>query len=577
MRLQRSDYTAIDALYRISSIVNGTEDPTEALNIILDEVVSVLKASSASISLINPETNTLNIEVNTGLPADRTSMSLPLGKGITGWVAQRGEPALVADVSKESRYVAVKSSIRSEMAVPMEDQGTVIGVVNVDSEEIGAFSEQDLKLLTLLTNEAAKVVSRLWIIRQLKAKASQLQSLINIAGRMVAKTELAEILVDIVRESRRLFKCRMCALYLLSPDGKQLSLKALVGDDDETISFSETLALPDCVMGTVVHLQKPVETASVTRTEEHHFAAFEQRDALHAMLSVPVTFEEEPIGVLNAYTGHPHRFNNDEKRLLSTVGQLGAVAIQNARLYNRVFSSEESLRKTEKLTTLGLLAAEIAHEIRNPLTVIKLLFDAMDLQFPDHDVRRQDATVISEKLNQLEEIVSRVLQFGKTRQDMHARWEVDAVIEDTILLVRLKLKQNRIAIIHKASTPPLHVQCNKGQIQQMLLNLILNATEAIIQKSGAQGRASHSRITIDTSQREIAGVDMAYVTMKDSGAGIAEEIREHIFDSFLTGKKDGTGLGLAICKRILKSHRGDIELIDSGPDGTTFAFWLPIA
>ena len=139
------------------------------------------------------------------------------------------------------------------------------------------------------------------------------------------------------------------------------------------------------------------------------------------MLATPIVFNNEVIGLLNAYTTHQHRFNNDEKKVFATLAQLGAIAIQNARLYARIFSSEESLRQNEKLTTLGMLAAEIANEIRNPLTVIKLLFESLELQFEPNDDRQTDVAVIGEKINHLEAIVSRVLDFGRNGQNMHSR------------------------------------------------------------------------------------------------------------------------------------------------------------
>ena len=99
------------------------------------------------------------------------------------------------------------------------------------------------------------------------------------------------------------------------------------------------------------------------------------------MIGCPILWEGKVIGMLAAYSDKVHRVNNDEKRILTTLASFGAVAIQNLRLYSLMFENEEHLQKNDKLITLGLLAAEIAHEIRNPLTVIKLLFSSLDLKF----------------------------------------------------------------------------------------------------------------------------------------------------------------------------------------------------
>src|SRR5207248_7952447 len=110
---------------------------------------------------------------------------------------------------------------------------------------------------------------------------------------------------------------------------------------------------------------------------------------------------------LNVYTGQPYSFSNEEVRILSALAELSAIAIEKARLYERVVDVEEQLRQNEKLSALGLLAAEVAHEIRNPLTVLKMLYHSLDLKFPEEDARAEAPRVIEEKMQHLNRIVEK--------------------------------------------------------------------------------------------------------------------------------------------------------------------------
>lgn len=562
MDTRDTEKTAIDSLYHISSLVSNTDDPKVALKFILEEIVRVLKPNSASISLINPDNNRLELEVSKGLPEDWTDLDLALGQGITGWTALHGRAIIVPDVREEPRYISVRPEIRSEMAVPMEDRGMIIGVVNVDSETVNAFSEDSLKILTLLTNEASRGISRLWLIKQLRTKANQLESLINMGQGLVGKLDAEEIMASLAREGRQLLDCHSCALFLSTQDKKEIKLHKMFGREG-ALEIEHSIPVNNSAVSAAIHRKKQVEVTDLSFTEENNFLEVIQQEGLTSMLCSPIVFGDEVIGVLNAYTRKKHRFNNDEKKVFATLSSLGAIAIQNARLYSRVFTSEESLRRNEKLTTLGMLAAEIAHEIRNPLTVIKLLFDSLDLEFPEEDARQTDVNVIGEKLDSLEEIVERVLSFGKSREGMHSRQDLSNLVRDTLRLVRLKLHQQKIELHFQPHTEAILMEVNKGQIQQVMLNLILNATQAM-----PDGGTIRIETSIDDGNAELAIID--------NGSGIPEELQNKIFESFLTDRPDGTGLGLSISKRILRSHRGDIELKHSKPGNTCFRFWIPL-
>ena len=562
VELEFSDKKAVDALYRISKLSAKEKNPVEALEGILDEVISLFGASSASISLINADSDKLLIEVERGLSKESKGFELPMGVGITGWVAMYGEPFLSPDVSKEEKYFQLDDRVKSEMAAPLLEGGRTVGALNVDALEEDAFNESDLRLLVLMANEASRVLENMWMIQQLRRKAEQLQTLVLVGQDIAGKHEVEEVLSTITREALLLLDCKLSAFFLYD-EQKDLLLLHSLQDKNRTRLMEESLKPADSILGTSLRSHRQVQTRDLLRTEEHHFISLIRDENLHSMLVSPVVYKDDPIGVLSLYLDSQHRFNDDEKLIARALADLGAIAVQNARLYGRVFDSEESLRKSERLTTLGTLAAEIAHEIRNPLMVIRLLFDSLNLVEADEQKNR-DLSVIREKLDHLEQIAGRILDFGKSREAFRTKLSLQEIINDAVLLVRLKLKQSQVVLEIDEFEDVLIVYVDKGQIQQALLNLMLNALVAM---------PAGGKLTLKSDKSD---EEKALIFVSDTGSGISPELQGKIFDSFLTGTSEGTGLGLSISKRILKAHDGDLELVESGSDGTVFKISLPI-
>ena len=562
VELEFSDKKAVDALYRISKLSAKEKNPVEALEGILDEVISLFGASSASISLINADSDKLLIEVERGLSKEGKGFELPMGVGITGWVAMYGEPFLSPDVSKEEKYFQLDDRVKSEMAAPLLEGGRTVGALNVDALEEDAFNESDLRLLVLMANEASRVLENMWMIQQLRRKAEQLQTLVLVGQDIAGKHEIEEVLSTITREALLLLDCKLSAFFLYD-EQKDLLLLHSLQDQNGTRLMEESLKPADSILGTSLRSHRQVQTRDLLRTEEHHFISLIRDENLHSMLVSPVVYKDDPIGVLSLYLDSQHRFNDDEKLIARALADLGAIAVQNARLYGRVFDSEESLRKSERLTTLGTLAAEIAHEIRNPLMVIRLLFDSLNLVEADEQ-KNKDLSVIREKLDHLEQIAGRILDFGKSREAFRTKLSLQEIINDAVLLVRLKLKQSQVVLEIDEFEEVLIVYVDKGQIQQALLNLMLNALVAM---------PAGGKLTLKSDKSDEG---KALIFVSDTGSGISPELQGKIFDSFLTGTSEGTGLGLSISKRILKAHDGDLELVESGSDGTVFKISLPI-
>jgi len=553
------------SLYRIGRLAGRALTPDEALSAIVDELMGFFGADRASICLINPDSRLLEPEIIRGYSEGESEVSMEPGRGSSGWAAFHNQSLLVPDFHAPGNPHSGPNEIRCRMTVPMEENGQVHGVINLDRVEPNGFKPDDLEQLEILGNEAAIVLQRLWTMAHLNVKADQLEVLINIGQNLVTKLELDELLLSVARETREISLSRLCTIQLYQSDTRKVSLRASHPVRVPSAGPKE-LDINDSLASAAIKTRRQVEFHRLQSVDFSEVADLPDDPMIQSMLSTPILLDGEVIGVIHIFTNGIHRFANEEKRLLNALASLAAVAIQNSRLYSRIFESEESLRHNEKLTTLGLLASEIAHEIRNPLTVLKLLFGSLNLEFTEEDPRSTDLSIIREKLNQLESIVGRVLSFAKAPGILHARWNLDEIIRETCLLVRLKLHQSKIRMHYHPPVTPLIVNANKGQIQQVLLNLLLNATEAM---------PHGGDVTIRCKEESGKQIRLAAIEIEDTGRGIPNSIRADIFSSFLSGRAEGTGLGLAIVKRIMLSHHGDIEMIRSDPRGTTMKISMP--
>jgi len=556
------------ALYRISQIGSSAFNIRDAFKRIIEEIQILFRPTSASISLISPNSGLLEIEYALGYPADTKDLSLHIGKGITGRVAFNGVATISDDVEQDSRYVRLIDGVKSKMAVPLFSEGQIAGVIDVDSDKVANFTARDLKRLEAVADESITSLQSVWKQKRLITQSDQLKALISVGQKVVSNLELQGLWESITEAALDLTKSRMVTLQLYDENKEQVTMQAIKPPYQEFLSKVETLRLEESMNAAAIRTKRQVEFPNITTPDYLDLKDAPQRDDVVSCLSTPMIYEDRVIGIINIFTRTRHRFPNDEKRLLQAFASLSAAAAQNANLYARVFNSEDLLRKSERLTTLGLLSAEIAHEIRNPLTVIKLLFGSLGLQYDEADPRSKDTQIITEKINQLEEIVSKVLSFGKAPEDLHTVWSIDELIQDTLLLVRLKMQQHRIVLNHKKADSPIRVNASKGQLQQVFLNLIINAAEAM---PDGGTLTIHSAVEGGPDEERLA------VYFTDTGSGIPENIQEKIFESFLTDKPEGTGLGLSIVKRILRTHHGDISVANSSSLGTTLRIELPLA
>ena len=553
-----------ELLARVSQVINSSLEPEKLLNLVIREAVDVMRATSGSLALIEPHTQLLEIQTAIGLSPAARRLKLAIGRGVTGWVAKTGEPLRVPDARTDPRYISVRKDVRSELAVPLIVDGEIIGVLNVDSTRRNAFSADDEALLVALANHAAQVIHNSWLYAAVALNARRLESLFAVARDIISTHDLEEILQHVVRDACALMETKICSLMLLNAARDRLELRACHGASADYLR-KPPLSVDDSLIGNVVRHSKPVQVHNVQHHGAYQHIELARRDGLVSLLSVPMVFGDTVIGALSVYTGAAHRFSNQDIVILSALANLAAIAIENARLHRRVVDVEEQLRHNERLSTLGLLAAEVAHEIRNPLTVMKMLFHSLDLRFDAADPRARDAEVMAEKMEHLNRIVDRLLSFARSSEPSFEKLNVNTLLEDALLLTRHKLHQHKIALRTDFAARLPALRADRSQIEQACLNLILNAVDAM---------PDGGTLTVATA---LEPPSTALLTFADTGIGMNEEQQQKLFEPFLTTKARGTGLGLAIVHRIITEvHRGKLEVQSTPNRGTTFRLRLPL-
>jgi len=564
----KSSHERLRLLYQVSNVIHSTLDSQEALQLIVSEAVRVMRASSGSLVLINPTTSFLEIHAAQNLSSAARKLKLRVGEGITGWVAQNGQPARVGDVMQDKRYVSIRRDVRSELAVPLEVQGEVRGVINVDSERADAFSADDQELLQELAIQAARVIHNTWLYEQLRLKVMLFESLSSVSRTINSTLNLDEALRAITKEACELMRARMCSLMLIDETREWLDLRASYGAGDAYIN-KPRLSADESLIGVVVRRKKPLQVANVQTDTRYQNVELARTEGLVSLLGVPLIFSGQCIGALSVYTARPYSFSNEEIKILSALAELSAIAIEKARLYERVVDVEEQLRQNEKLSALGLLAAEVAHEIRNPLTVMKLLYHSLNLKFEPKDPRNKDAQIIESKIEHLNKIVEQILDFARTTEPKFAPVNMNALVDELSLLVRHKLANQGIKLVRELPADLPLVLGDAPQLEQAFLNLILNAAEAM----GEGGTLTiRSRVlTRADKSRHVA------VEFKDTGGGMTEEQKQRAFKTVLASTKSkGSGLGMAIVGRIIETHHGEIHIRSRVGRGTTIRIALPV-
>jgi signal transduction histidine kinase len=239
---------------------------------------------------------------------------------------------------------------------------------------------------------------------------------------------------------------------------------------------------------------------------------------------------------------------------------------------------EQRLGQTEKLATLGQLAAEIAHEVGTPLNVIAGRARAIQRKSRDPDVVEKNAGIVAEQTARITRIIQRLLDFTRRKVGTGTPADVNLndIAQSTIELLASQFASARVKVRFDRTVQAAQVAGDWDRLQQVLINLMLNAVQAMPEGGALVVETGHVRRTRPGLEGS-AEQDFVSLAVADTGIGIPPDIKDRIFDPFYTTKEGqgGTGLGLAVVSGIVKEHDGWIDVENGKPAGTVFRVFLP--
>ncbi len=240
-----------------------------------------------------------------------------------------------------------------------------------------------------------------------------------------------------------------------------------------------------------------------------------------------------------------------------------------APLRVKLVASQALVERREKLASLGLLAAGVAHEIRNPLTAIKAALFIQQKRFQPGTQDYLDAKVVEREILRLERIVSDFLHFARPTEPELATMEAEVPLKEVHQLLVPQLATANIQLSVEAPSL-LKIRADAAQIKQVLINLVQNAADSIGRDGSIKLRARPDRKRLDNGETDVVILEVA-----DSGKGMPPEVQKRLFDPFFTTKEDGTGLGLCTAAGIVQKHGGALQYQTQVNRGTTFGKWEP--
>jgi signal transduction histidine kinase/CheY-like chemotaxis protein len=415
--------------------------------------------------------------------------------------------------------------------------------------------------------------------QQLERRVKELNILYGVGKSVTSLLDLEKVLNRIVEAAVFVTGAEEGSLLLVDKDTGELYLRA-ARNLGENFARGFRLKVEHSIAGQVVKTGQPI----LQSTREEETLKVKTGYLVKSLLNVPLKAKDEVIGVLTVNNKlSPRPFTDNDVHLLSALADYATIAIVNAQLYEEIKrwseelehkveertqelrAAQEQLLQSEKLASIGQLAAGVAHEINNPMGVILGFAQGILKTLPEDDPLRRPLTTMEKESLRCKRIVQNLLDFARHSEPTPSPTNINELIDSFCDLVEHQTSLQNIKLV-KGYDPALpSIMADPNQLQQVFINIMLNAHQAM-------PHGGTLRITTRTVGSELQ------VIFADTGTGIPAENIPNVFDPFFTTKEvgEGTGLGLSVSYGIVKAHGGDIEVESQVGKGTTFIIKLPL-
>jgi two-component system NtrC family sensor kinase len=577
LQRQLRDQSQIQAIGRA---LTASLDQPSVLQGVVQAATQVTEADTAVLLLLDPSGQNLHLAASTGLPPEEEQrfrvriISSPVGDVIrTGEPLIQMSPPQSAGLKVTTNYLA-----RAILFVPLQLQQRPLGVLGaMRTQSQQTFEDSHVGVLSALADYAAIAIENARLFVQIRTWAGRQARLSQVIQEVSSSLEKERILETAIHGIERLLEPELAHIWLWEPASRELKLQASGGKrtSGPQITLAPDEGAPSWVArsGKLVSLLEPPLPADAI----HHLARLAPGIQPASLLCVPIRVHEGSLGALELVSSVRGRFQKHDITLIRSVAAALGVALENAHLYGQqqefarqLQASQAQLVRSEKMAALGRLAASLAHELNNPLQALQnhlFLLSSLDedIDTIQADERRQHVAVIQEEISRLGQLTHQMLATSsrETSQQTPRPTDLHETLNDMQMLVGKRLQQanTRLELRLAPSLPP--VMAVTSSLQQVMLNLIINAIEAM---------PEGGTLTIESGYDTRAGE--VWLSFQDTGVGISADALSDIFDPFYTTKVKGSGLGLWISSEIVESLGGRIEVESQPGKGSRFTLYL---